>query len=165
MVGTYNQGGKTMKLKIIPEAYALGEFDITNFKKVLAKGWDFEKAIKDSMILTSLTNEDIDITKLKDLTLSLLDWASILDVLKYTDATMFNIKYHIVEFSDWRRLYPSLIDQTYFEFMEETEEGQATIIVQDLVKDLNFDIKAFVNQMYFTYVSTDNIKVGWVAKD
>lgn len=154
-----------MKLKLIGKPYAEAEVNLNDFKKSLSEDWNMEKAIKNNTIFKFNKHKELSEEQLRNLVWGALDWAGIMDALGETHEDIMKVHFYFVEYNDWKRLYPgTVVNGKEVELVEEAEDGHATILIQSLVKNRNFDLKAFIKQGQFTYAPTKNKLVGWVVR-
>jgi len=122
-----------------------------------------EKAIKDNTKIT-LRDHRFSDESLKILVWGALDWAGIIDTLSISDKAIMNVSFYLVRYTDWIKLYPGMVEDKTFKFNEEKQDGYATLLVQDISDDKNFDIKSFIKQGCFMYASTDKVKImNWIG--
>lgn len=123
-----------------------------------------EKSIKANTKI-KLLDKRYNEMNLKNLIWGALDWAGIMDMLKSDHKPVMNVKFYLVRFKDWKRLYPGKMDKDTMELIERNEDGASTILLQDLTDDKNYDIKAFIKTGCYLYASTDKTKIGgWTRK-
>lgn len=151
-----------MKLEIIGKAYAEAEVDLVGFKADLPKEWDMEKTINTNTKIT-LSDKRFSENELKSLIWGAIDWTGVIERLAGEHKPLMKVKFYFVRYEDWKRLYPGLIGKKTFEFTERKETGHATILVQDLEKNKNFDLAAFIRKGGYLYAPTDNTPIiGWL---
>lgn len=150
-----------MKLEIMGKSFAEAEVSLTDFKKDLSKDFNLRNAIIDNTKILRCDSTDINVDSLKTLVWGSMDWAGIIDELSERHEDSMKVKFFVVKYSDWNKLYPGNMDDKNIEFIEEKESNYATLMVQSFVKNPNFDIKAFLKQGCYLYASTDNKKFAW----
>lgn len=154
-----------MKIEVLGKSYAEAIVDLNGFMKELRRSWDLERAIKANTKISRIKHKQVNEKDLKQLIWCCMDWSELIDYLKETIENEIKIKFFFIRYTDWKRLYPGIIKDNEIEMFEQNESGHSTLIVQSLIKNLNFDIKAFLKQGCFMYASTDKVKVGWLNRD
>jgi hypothetical protein len=155
-----------VKLKIIGEAYAEAAVNLTLFMDDFATHEDMEQAIKDNTtIVMNKHKDELNEEDLKTLVWGALDWGGLLDLIGDRERDIMLVRFFLVEYKDWIKLYPNEVKHMReWDFLESNESGVATLLVQDLVPNPNFDLKSFIKEGQFTYASTEKVKVGWRKK-
>ena len=155
-----------MKLEIVGQAYAQAEINLVDFKKDMTKDFNIEKAIFDNTSIIRNDSSGIDINSLKKLIYGSLDWFGLIDRMSEKHKDSMRVNFYLVKYSDWKKMYPKerTADGREVELIDSPIDGMDTLLIQSLVPNTNFDIKAFIKRGCFTYVSTDKIKTGWVIR-
>ena len=151
-----------LKLEIEGKAYAEAEVNLMAFKRDLPLGWDLEKSIRDNTRIT-LKDHRFSEDNLKTLVWGALDWVGIIEALSGVHKPVMRVKFLVVRYSDWKRLYPGRLQGKEFSFLECNQEGHSTLLIQDLITNKNFDLKSFIKQGCFLYASTEKEAIArWI---
>ena len=125
--------------------------DLERFRNILAKTWDLEKAVKDSVKITYLDGRFKTGLFLDAIWLG-LDWGKLIDIFKETDEDEMYINWFKTEYKKWKQYFPGAIskDGRKFTLKEEEKEGEEMILIQSL-RNIPFNIKNFVDNVQFSY--------------
>jgi hypothetical protein len=156
-----------MKLKILGEHYAEAVVDLIAFKDDLPKEWDIIKAIKLNTKVVQNKLEQVTSNEIKEMICNALDWQGILEVLKDDHVPNMHIRFYPIKYTDRKKLYPGSYNkkEKEFTFIEECTSKNGTLLVQSLVLNRNFDLKAFIKHDCYRYASTDKEKFIWGNKN
>ena len=125
-----------MEIKIIGDPILEASVNLRNFRKIIQKEYDMEKAVKSSLTIRKnlFPKERMDIHK-----------------------DTINLKLYPVEYKDWVRYKPDKVDMKnqVFKFREIRGDGKGAMIYQDFVENISWNVKNFIDNLAFQFGEGD----------
>lgn len=140
-----------MEIEIRTKPIAKARTDLVMFRKLLAKDWSLEKAVRKSSEIIDCPDEMR--KQFMQLIWLGLDWKGIINQFGVIKDTEMKIKLYKVKYKDWVKYEPGWIssDATKFKLKEKRESGEDVIMIQSFIKQPSFTIKNFIDNEQFTY--------------
>jgi hypothetical protein len=145
----------------IQEPYAEAVINIADLKKDL-KFFNIEEGIYNNTHIR-YNNNDISNEMLKKMIYCFLDWGSLIEGIKDSYFQKhIKIKFSIAKIEGFKVYKPKNLDVNYkFEFDEFDGPLEAPFLSQDLIKNINYDIKNMLGKVVYMYTTEKGEIIKW----
>ena len=156
-----------MEIKVTGDPIFEAEINLKNMKKIIMKEYDLEKAVKSSINVKMIKFPKDQLKKVLNFVYLGINWGSIIGLQKHIKKDKMQVRMYPVEHKDWTRYKPDKIDMTNqtFKFKEIKGDERDSMIFQDFVEDVSWNVKNYIDNSQFQYGSSDfNILVDMIQQ-
>lgn len=156
-----------MEMQIVGKPYAKALLDVPSVRMFLRKGAGVKDILDNCMVFVynneskTLSNEG-----LKTIIWGTLDWGAFIDAIKITAQETVHFDFYFVDYKDWVKFYPGTITKDgKIKFTEINRTGQITIVKQDLIQLIDFDLRNFIGGSQYSSFDDNTKPLKWQIED